>query len=130
MSLATSVVASCGTANFETIIGGYPDHHGLKSIDFDVDVTSGDMVVAGRILKDKSDEGFVYYIDESLCKIRWMVTDSTFIGDGVKNIVFDPNDSNRIFGYTESGPALFWIDNNFHTDVPEVSIMSTYDDES
>ena len=52
LSLATSVIASCGLANFETIIGGYPDHHGLKSIVFDVDVTSGDMVVAGQISKD------------------------------------------------------------------------------
>ena len=67
---------SCGPTNIETMIGGYPFAHDIITFTFDVDPINGDMVVAGQMSKnDLSTYLFVYFIDNKLCKVRWMIED-------------------------------------------------------
>ena len=42
---------SCGTSDYETIIGGYPTAHDVTTVNFAVDPRTSNMVVAGRMIK-------------------------------------------------------------------------------
>ena len=95
--------------------------HGLTNIVFDIENTSLDMVVGGQIQRHDAHAAFFYFLDESLCKIRWMIDDSDY--ERVESIAFDPKDSNKMYSMVTIGNAsyFFQIANNRHTDVPETT---------
>ena len=78
------------------------------------------MVVAGAAKINKDNYAFIYYIDEWSCSVRWMFYLKPING-GVKQIAFDPNNRNLIFGVGTSfdegsgvwAPHVFFIDNTY-----------------
>ena len=72
--LICSVRSAC-RADVETIIGGYESTHAIYGVTFDIDKRTNDMVVAGSMYKGSHNMGYITYIDDSLCKIRWQLQD-------------------------------------------------------
>ena len=108
---------SCGTSDYETMIGGYPTAHDVTTVNFAVDPRTSNMVVAGRMTKGASlsvtEMGYIYYIDNSLCKIRWMIEDNESTG-GADEILFSSNNRHLIYiigrrtiGVAENTAATF-----------------------
>ena len=89
--LVQDVQASCDKKLIQTMFGGYDIIHGVTSIVFDIQESSNDMVVGGLMKKNTRNLGFVYFIDESLCKVRWLLENETF-DSGVQHIAFSPQE--------------------------------------
>lgn len=74
------------------------------------------MVVGGLMTKWQTPYGYVYFVDESLCKIRWMLENPSLAG-GVKKVVFSPHEPTQIYGLASIGGGnydyIFKIDNMF-----------------
>ena len=79
-----------------------------------------DLVVAGQAILWKYDPvGFIYFISEDICNVRWVLHTGSFKA-GVQQIAFDPSNRNLIFGTAvdmEENPSsydvrLFYIDNS------------------
>ena len=65
---------TCYKTDYESAIGGYETVHGIVTVTFDIEPNSLDMAVAGSMNKDTDGErGFVYFVDQSLCKVRWLI---------------------------------------------------------
>ena len=108
--------------------------HSVTSLVFDVNADSSDLVIAGLVELDlllmsfpmSNSNGFIYFVEEKSCSVRWMVLNDSF-NMGVKQIAFDPNNRNFIFGVTTTiaFPILFYIDNTFPESVDSIKIFST-----
>ena len=75
--------AGCGTRDYESLIGGYEKMHATESITFDVDASTSDLVVGGKAFQYVEAAGFVYYIQDSICQVRWAFFLPP-LGEGVK----------------------------------------------
>ena len=130
--LVQDVQASCDKKLIQTMFGGYDIVHGVTSIVFDIQESSNDMVVGGLMKKNTSNLGFVYFIDESLCKVRWLLENETF-DSGVQHIAFSPQEPTQIYGLaygTTARVTLFKIDNMFPqaTSGMRFQVLTTHSD--
>ena len=67
------------------------------------------------MIKWETSYGYVYFVDESLCKIRWLLENLDFAG-GVEKVAFSPHEPSQIYGVASSSGELsyvFKIDNMF-----------------
>ena len=83
----TQVEGLCGSRDIETMIAGYPLVHNIESIVFDIEPNTRDIVVAGKYMKlEVVPASFIYFLDESSCKIRWLLEESTWLNQGIQGI--------------------------------------------
>ena len=70
--------ALCSTHNYETILGGYQHIHGTRSITFDIEPLSKDLVVAGKLIGYIVEFGYIYFVIEQYCRVEWVLIASEF----------------------------------------------------
>ena len=100
--LVDVIHGSCTAADIETMIGGSPVYNDnkpgqVREIFFDYQESTGDLVVSGTYIENSLYLGFIYFVDESLCKIRAMV-DVPEWKNGIKQIAFSPHNPHQIYG--------------------------------
>ena len=111
------------------MIGGNENVHSVISIVFDVNADNSDLVIAGEIylalVYNHFSNGFIYFVEEKSCSVRWIILNESFYS-GVKQIAFDPNNSNFIFGVAVQDfmPLLFYIDNTYPQNVNSIKVFN------
>ena len=65
------------------------------------------------------------FVEEKSCSMCWMILNESFYS-GVKQIAFDPNNMNSIFGVAvqEYIPLLFYIDNTYQQNVNSMKVFN------
>ena len=117
--LLIAVYAACPKRDIETVLGGSQIKSiDVRSITFDVEPNSLDMVVGGELFIDKitTPSAFIYFIQEATCSVKWSFHDRA-LEKGVQSVAFDPSLPTRIYGVmaanSSTGPSyVFWIDNS------------------
>ena len=119
--LIGTILAACGSHDYETVFGGYEYVNGAEDIVFDIDPATNDIVVGGKINTGHLTQGLLYYIDDSICKIKWVIDMHSF-ELGVRDVRFNSN-FDKVVGVAEAhGTTNFFTVNLSNLDYKTFSL--------
>ena len=102
--LIGTTLAACVPHDYETVFGGYEEVNDAKDVVFDIDPNTNDIVVGGMMEAAYQTQGLLYYIDDSLCNIKWVFYMPDY-GLGVRDVHFNSN-FDKVVGVAESDGTL------------------------
>ena len=85
-------------SDYETVISGYPESHAVDSVVFDMDESTSDIAVGGRLgTASEKEMAYLFLADEHLCKVTWYYTFPE-LNNGISIVAFSTSEPGVVYG--------------------------------